>query len=281
MFEQLKKINNKPEPFGIYSVDTLWTTPHIAEKMLQLHINPDHDAASRSGDFIKKSVSFMDKSFNLNQGKSVIDFGCGPGLYTSAFASLGAKVTGIDFSVNSLEYAKKQAALNHLDINYQQIDYLNFTTDTTYDVATLIYCDFCAINKSNRRKLLQTIKNCLKDDGYFFFDVHTKYMFEHRSESARYEYHKDGAFFSPHPHFEFVNDFLYPDELISLAHYTIIEENSTWDVYNWLQYFSLDDLKKELNENGFKIVGKYKNLKGDPFTEKSNDMAILCQKLDV
>lgn len=281
MFEQLKKINNKPEPFGIYSVDTLWTTPHIAEKMLQLHINPDHDAASRSGDFIKKSVSFMDKSFNLNQGKSVIDFGCGPGLYTSAFASLGAKVTGIDFSVNSLEYAKKQAALNHLDINYQQIDYLNFTTDTTYDVATLIYCDFCAINKSNRRKLLQTIKNCLKDDGYFFFDVHTQYMFEHRSESARYEYHKDGAFFSPHPHFEFVNDFLYPDELISLAHYTIIEENSTWDVYNWLQYFSLDDLKKELNENGFKIVGKYKNLKGDPFTEKSNDMAILCQKLDV
>ena len=36
MFDELKDINSKPEPFEFYSAEDLWTDPHIAKKMLEL-----------------------------------------------------------------------------------------------------------------------------------------------------------------------------------------------------------------------------------------------------
>ena len=54
----------------------------------------------------------------------------------------------------------------------------------------------------------------------------------------------------------------------------------TWTVYNWLQYFSPDALRKEFEVNGFKMEEFYSDVAGKPFNSKSTEFAIVARKLD-
>lgn len=47
--------------------------------------------------------------------KHVLEYGCGLGQMTSLLAKNSAKVTSFDLSINSVNYTKKRAQLNHVD----------------------------------------------------------------------------------------------------------------------------------------------------------------------
>lgn len=278
MYSILKDFITKPEAFHILTRSTLWTKAHLAKNMLETHLDQSTVAASRPKDFIDKSVAFIDSSIDL-KNKRVIDFGCGPGLYTERYTNYGALVTGIDFSANSINYAQKVAQDNRLDIQYLVQDYLTYDVKNTFDFASLIYCDYCAISQSKREILLQVIHNCLKENGILFMDVHTVNMFDHFKEDESFKHHEKGGFFSPESYFEFTKNYAYQDEKISLTHYLIVEENETWEIYNWLQHYTVDHLKRELSEAGFEVIGVYENVAGEKYTGEGYDLAVMCRKV--
>ena len=47
MFETLARIAARPEPFSRYTTPELWNDPYISRRMLELHLDPDVDRASR------------------------------------------------------------------------------------------------------------------------------------------------------------------------------------------------------------------------------------------
>ena len=108
-YSALTSVAGRPAPFSVYTARELWTDEHTSSQMLAYHLNGDIDVSSRRTSFIDKSVQWMGEHFNLARHSRVIDFGCGPGLYTSRIARLGADVVGIDFSSRSLEYARSRA----------------------------------------------------------------------------------------------------------------------------------------------------------------------------
>lgn len=78
----------------------LWTDTHIAQHMLKAHLDYTHDAASRNIRTIQRTVTWIDA---VSEGKrTLIDLGCGPGIYTQAFADRGYTVTGVDISAQFL-----------------------------------------------------------------------------------------------------------------------------------------------------------------------------------
>jgi len=107
MFQALKEINTRPVPFEFYTADELWTNDHTAKQMLEYHLNEAIDISSRNHQFIENSVEWITTRFGISSETAIADFGCGPGLYTIRMAEKGAAVTGIDFSENSLDYAKR------------------------------------------------------------------------------------------------------------------------------------------------------------------------------
>jgi 2-polyprenyl-3-methyl-5-hydroxy-6-metoxy-1,4-benzoquinol methylase len=139
MFNTLKSLCSKPKAFEKTTVADLWTDPHRATQMLSNHLNPQNDWSSRNHEFINTSVNWIWNYFDLGSESRIADFGCGPGMYTSSFAKRGAKVTGIDFSENSLEYAKSIAQKQSLDITYHHMNYLDFDSNDTFDLITLIF----------------------------------------------------------------------------------------------------------------------------------------------
>ena len=276
MFNTLKEINQRPKPFEFYTASELWTNEHTAQQMLRYHLNDDIEASSRNSAFIEKSCEWIAEHFNI-EDKKVIDFGCGPGLYAKRLAQKGAFVTGIDFSENSINHARREAKEKGLNINYIVSDYLEFETDEKFDLIVMIMCDFCALSPDQRKNLLGKFKTILKPEGSILMDVYSLNVFEKKNESATYEKNQLHGFWSPNDYYAFVNTFKYENEKVLLDKYTIFEANKEVRiVYNWLQHFSFDTLQAEFNQNRLIIREKLANVAGGEFNSKYDEFAVIA-----
>jgi len=279
MFKELKEINSRPTPFQFYTADELWTNEHTSMKMLEYHLNESVDLSSRNKDFIASSVKWIVSHFEIDENKSIADFGCGPGLYTTSLAENNANVTGIDFSKRSINYAINVADQKGLNINYFQQNYLEFETKERFDLIIMIFCDFCALSPKQRNTMLLKFYSLLKPNGSVLLDVHSLNIFNKKEETATYELNQLNGFWSSNDYYAFMNTFKYEQEKVTLDKYTIIEESQKRVVYNWLQYFSKDTLKKEFVDAGFKIDKMYSDVAGKIFTPETPDIAIVARKL--
>jgi 2-polyprenyl-3-methyl-5-hydroxy-6-metoxy-1,4-benzoquinol methylase len=279
MFKELKEINSRPAPFQFYTADELWANEHTSKQMLEYHLNEAIDVSSRNKNFIERSAEWIVYHFGVDDKTAIADFGCGPGLYTTRLAERGAAVTGIDFSGNSLKYAKQVAEQKGLTINYVHTNYLYFETTHRFDLITMIMCDFCALSPDQRKIMLSNFSSLLKPCGTVLLDVYSLNSFNQKKESATYELNQLNRFWSPEDYYCFVNTFKYDKEKVTLDKYTIIEESRTRVVYNWLQYFSKGSLSEEFNKNGFKIESFYSNVAGESFDPEATEFALVAKKI--
>jgi len=254
----------------------LWTDEHTSKKMLEYHLNEGVDLSSRNQDFIARSAEWIVSHFGVGASTCMADFGCGPGLYTTLFAEAGADVTGIDFSGRSIQYAKAVAGQKGLSITYHQQNYLAFETGKRFDLITMIFCDYCALSPDQRKTLLAKFYTLLKPGGFVLLDVHSLNVFKNKDETASYEYNQLDRFWASTDYYGFLNTFKYDKEKVILDKYTIVEEKRIRAIYNWLQCFSQDSLREELEENGFEAVAFYSDVGGSTFSPDSPDMAVIA-----
>ncbi len=278
MFDQLETITHRPAPFEFYTAAELWTDPHTSKKMLAYHLDGEIDVSSRRGAFIDRSASWIGSHFNIGSQTRVADFGCGPGLYTTRFARLGAQVTGVDFSSNSLGHARRVAASEQLRINYVNQDYLTFTTGDRYDLITMIMCDYCALGPTQRQQLLSKFHTLLNTGGAVLLDVYSLNAFDRRRESISFEPNLLDGFWSPAKYYGFLCTLKYPKEKVVLDKYTIVEAERTRVVYNWLQHFDLQTLEAEFTTAGFEIESSLGDVAGATFDPASNEFAVIGRK---
>jgi SAM-dependent methyltransferase len=278
MFDQLEAIHARPRPFQFYTAKELWTDEYTSGQMLAFHLNENVDLSSRKMSFIDQSVDWLVDVLGITAGVSVIDFGCGPGLYTSRLAKIGADVTGIDFSARSIEYARDQARKMDLDIHYLNQNYLDFTSDQQFDVVLLIFCDFCALNPAQRAILLGKFRSILKPGGRIVLDVYSMAAFEQFNERSYYEKNLLNGFWSPEPYYGFLNAFKYAEEKVTLEKYTIVERAATKVIYNWLQYFSVESLTKEFQEAGLAVAEVFADVAGHPYHVEGSEFAVIAAR---
>ncbi|MEW5894478.1 MAG: methyltransferase domain-containing protein [Candidatus Omnitrophota bacterium] len=246
--------------------------------MLAFHLNEDVDVSSRNLTFIEHSVEWIASHFSLHEGSRVADFGCGPGLYAERLAKRGIQATGIDFSRRSIEYAKNKAVQDKLEINYINKNYLEFETDKRFDLILMIMCDFCALSPEQRKILLDKFSRFLKPDGRVLFDVYSLLSYNERIEESRHEENLLDGFWSGEQYDGFLNVFKYDAEKVVLDKYTIIQNNKTRVIYNWLQYFTPESLREELEKNGFIIENMFADVAGTPFTKSGKEFAVVVKK---
>jgi len=278
MFEELEKINKRPEPFQFYTASDLWTDEHTSKQMLSFHLNESIDVSSRNAEFINRSVEWIASEFNIGRDSKIVDFGCGPGLYATRLAKRGASVTGIDFSERSIEYAKEDAAREQLNISYVNQNYLEFDTEDRFDLVLMIMCDFCALSPTQRKGILSKFHGILKLCGSVLLDVYSLSAFEQREEIATYEVNQLNGFWSPNKYYGFVNTFKFDEEKVVLDKYTIVETERTITVYNWLQYFAPEELEREFMDAKFSVEGIYSDVAGTPYDLKSNEFAVIAKR---
>ena len=147
------------------------------------------------------------------------------------------------------------------------------------DLITIIFCDLCPLSPGQRKTLLNKFYKYLDDDSFIFLDVVSLNGFEQKEEMTTCEHLQLNGFWSADDYYGFVNTFKYEDEKVILDKYTIIEKNKAWEVYNWLQYYSLESLENELKENGFRIIEHYSDVSGTPLKSDATQIAVVAEKI--
>lgn len=268
----------RPDPFEHYSADELWTDEHTSKQMLACHLDPTLDLSSRNHAFIDRSVAWIARDLDVGEETRIADFGCGPGLYTTRFARLGADVTGIDFSARSIEYARASAAVDGLSIRYVEANYLDVELEGGFDLITMIMCDLCALGPAQRATMLRKFHDLLAPGGAVLLDVVSLAAFEARREQSVRQPNLMGGFWSA-DHYDGLHEtFKYDAERVILDRYTIDEAARTRTIHNWLQHFSPDSLERELNECGLEIDRLLADVAGSAFAPDGHEFAVVARR---
>ena len=275
--DKLLRLQQKPEPFTP-GEPLFWNDPHISKQMLAAHLSQNTDLASRRQETIDATVRWLVDYLKLKIGQTVLDLGCGPGLYATRLAEQGLQLTGVDYSQTSIEYATRAADEMGLPITYRYQDYLTITDTAQYDLALLIYGDYCPLNPEQRSQLLQNVLRALKPGGYFVLDVTT------RAGRAKWEqkncwYVVESGFWKPGPHLVLEEGFDYPEQDIYLDQSIVIEADGRLTVYrNWFQDFDRDSITRELTRAGLRADSLWNDLLGTPFSPGGDWIGVVAQK---
>ncbi len=272
MYDLLFDFSKRPVPFSRTTVKELWTRPHLARQMLDYHLSQETDLASRRFESIDLVVEWIDAQLDLSE-KSMCDLGCGPGLYTQRFESKGAIVAGVDFSARSLDYAKTQGTNT---IRYIEADYLLDDLPSGFDIVTLIYTDLCALSPAQRKLLLGRMHGMLNPGGQIVLDVAGIGSFDQKEEVTVIQDRLMDGFWSAGDYVGIHRTFVYPEEYLSLDRYVIVEPGETWQIFNWLQYFTPESIEAELQSAGFEIDQMVGDLTGVPMQPKSDFIGIVA-----
>ncbi len=248
--DKLHSAAQKPELYE-KGDSIIWTDEHISRKLLELHLNPEVDSASRSLESIHQTHVFIE-SFCQKSPMSILDLGCGPGLYLEKLAESGHTCTGMDFSESSIRYAEDQAREKGLNIVYLHQDYLELDFENQFDLILLIYTDLGVLLPDERAGLLDRIHRALKPGGSFIFDVlndrNKKQKFQ-ETQTWSYEF---GGFWKPTPYLELASGFHYPEARVFLKQHTIIDEEDRIQNYRfWTHYFTTEDMFDILSSRSF------------------------------
>lgn len=258
-FKKLGIVTKKPPLYEKGNL-VMWTDNHISKQLLEMHLNPDVDLASRTKQSIDDTIEFILKQCS-NSKLEILDLGCGPGLYAEKLAESGHNVTGIDFSETSIEYASNQEKARKLNIEYICNDYLTIDYKDKFDLVLLIYTDFGVLMPAEREKLLSNIYKALKPNGMFIFDVINNKDLAHKFQENKSWAFEANGFWKDTPYLELTNSFHYKNEKVFLQQHAIIDQVENIKTYRfWTHYFETDDIIKLLTDNGFKSIESFENV---------------------
>jgi SAM-dependent methyltransferase len=277
ILSQIQKYAAKPDLFEP-GEPRFWDDPHISRGMLEAHLNPDHDAASRRPETIDKEVSHLISSGTLTRGDRLIDLGCGPGLYASRLCERGVKVTGVDISERSLNYAIAQSVSSRHNIEYRLMDFFDIKYSGEFDAALQAHGELATFSDEKRDELLATVHDALKPGGIFIFDVTSSATKPQERLPDRW-YIADGGFWRPGKHLVLEQAFFYLQDSVHVDQYIVVDEKDAVVYRTWIRHYTLRSIRACLKKAGFKIERSWNDLAGTPYKVGGEWLAIAARRI--
>ena len=158
MFMNTSTFNNKKDPFKELSSE--WWDENGKFQSLHKFTDIRIKYISRVISKYKK----QDKKYRLDK-LECLDIGCGGGLLSERIARLGASVTGIDITQNSIDIAKTHAFNSGLNINYINTDVSLFIKNNSSKKFDLIIASEVVEHLDNRNLFFEEASKLLKNKG--------------------------------------------------------------------------------------------------------------------
>ena len=123
-------------------------------------------------------VGFIKDRVEL-KGKKILDVGCGGGILSEALSELGAEVTGIDASENTIGVAKAHSKTVNSKVNYIQTTIEQFTKNNPNEIFDVITCLEMLEHVPSPGAIIETCSDILKDNGDIFFSTINTVSYTH------------------------------------------------------------------------------------------------------
>lgn len=142
----------------------------------------------------------------------------------------------------------------------------------------LIYCDYGALSKNKRKKLLEKVFASLKNKGKFIIDVFSINKFNKFIEKDTWEYSKGNNFWTKDESIILNTNKKYENN-ISLERTIVITDEEIKKYNIWHKYFSMEDIFSEVKSVGFNNIEIFLDVSGREYCEKGDTIAIIGEKL--
>jgi SAM-dependent methyltransferase len=217
-----------------------WQNRDFSRRSLQLHLDQSNDVNSRRDSIISRQVRWIHHEILKEKKSSVLDLGCGPGLYMEKLAKLGHHCTGIDISPEVIDYAKSK---NFHECRYYCEDILRFTIDKSFDFVMLNFGWFNNFTKSHGNQLLKNIKKMLKPGGFLLLEILYLGATQDFGENLPQWHRAEQGIFSDTPYlFLQENQWINEEHRAEVTYYIIKPDKKIECYYQHYQGYEKDEL---------------------------------------
>lgn len=237
-----------------------WNERGFSERMLQEHLNDAHDAASRRQSMVDQHVNWLHSHALQDRPTTVLDLGCGPGLYAERLARLGHEYVGIDFSPASIRYARAHyPECQFLEGDVREVDF-----GSGFGLIMMIYGELNVFHPDDARLILEKCRQALADDGVLLLEVHSFDAIRRMGQQPPSWRSYESGLFSPDPHLLLQEAFWNHSAEVSINRYFVIDV-ATGTVQRYadsVQAYSNDGYQKILKSAGFDVAEAHPSLDG-------------------
>jgi SAM-dependent methyltransferase len=115
-------------------------------------------------------IDFLVRTTGLRHGHRVLDVCCGSGRHVLPLARLGCRVTGVDVSAVAIEYARRAAADERLQVDLRVGDVRTLPTDVQADVAICMGNAFGYLDHVGTQEFLADLAGLVVPGGALVLD---------------------------------------------------------------------------------------------------------------
>jgi SAM-dependent methyltransferase len=176
-----------------------WDDPDFSRRMLREHFAQTHDLASRRFAWIDRQTRWIHDTVMRRTAGSILDLGCGPGLYCHRLAAMGHRCRGIDFGPASVESARRRREAGDR-CEFALADIRTAEYGGPYDLVMLLYGELNVFSPEDARGILELARASLARGGRVIVEVQTDPAVRTIGAAASTEELLDAGLFSDRRH---------------------------------------------------------------------------------
>jgi SAM-dependent methyltransferase len=258
-----------------------WDEPGFSARMLAEHLSQTHDAASRRSHLIDAHVAWIDTFVLGGRASTVLDLGCGPGLYLNRLARRGHQGVGIDFSPASIAYARTTAEAEGLAAAYRLADLRTADFGSPpYDLALLLYGEFNTFRPAVARDILQRAHAVLRPGGRLLLEPSTFESIAALGAAPPGWYAAETGLWAAGPHIVLQDNGWDAEHAVAVERYVVVDALTGAPVQHAMttQAYPTEELVALLVSVGFADPQIYPSLAPGAAEPQAGFYAVLAQK---
>jgi len=208
----------------------------------------------------------------LGRGASILDVACGPGLDSLSLARLGLRVTGVDRTGIYIQWARRQAALAGLEIEFVQEDMRVFRRPAAFD-ATVSFSTILGYSQDpeDDRRVAENVYKSLRAGGVLLIDQLAKDYLKRMGTCRDWQEVGRAVFL--------LERRLGEDGETIMARDIYLREGQRREYRYAHRLYSAEGLSALLSESGFREVRLCGDLEGLPYTSASPRIVALARRV--
>lgn len=244
---------------------------HILGLPIEYQQLPEYFDAHNVNEQTEAKNALIEKLLRKQNVKTVLDMTCGTGSQVFYLEERGYKIIGNDFSLALIESARNKAKVMNREITFLNGD-MRTVKVGKFDSVITIFSAIGHVTKADFELTLQNIRDNLKDDGIYIFDI---FNLEAITDDVIKDFVMDiesvvnGVKFHNHQYSEVNRE---KGLLTSHDEYTIMKPNSKPETQRntfSLQIYTAQELQTLLNGNGFEVLDQY-DMEGHVFNPETS-----------